>query len=105
MASATIHAGICGFTSVVEAECDEDQEVTFTVRTDCPNYRPIDGQPFTTDAYQVCFEKVGEGFVYETLKPHCRHAACPVPAGAVKAIEVAAGIALPRDVRIEVTNG
>lgn len=102
MATATVDAGICGFTSVIDAECDEDQKVTLTIHTDCPNYRELNGKSFQTDAYEVCFEKVGEGAVYELLRPHCRHAACPVPCGAVKAIEVAAGIALPRDALIEV---
>lgn len=101
MATATVHAGICGFTSVIEAECDDDQQVSFTVRTDCPNYRALDGTSHRTDALEVCFAKVGEGFVYELLRPHCRHPGCPVPAGAIKAIEVSAGLALPRDVSIE----
>ena len=102
MATATVHAGICGFTSVIDAQCDEDQEVTLTIQTDCPNYRDLNGTSFKTDAYDVSFGKVGEGAVYELLRPHCRHAACPVPSGAVKAVEVAAGIALPKDVLIEI---
>ena len=32
---------------------------------------------------------------------HCAHAACPVPSGLVKAIEVAAGLALPKDVTMK----
>ena len=31
---------------------------------------------------------------------HLPHAACPVPAGIVKAVEVAAGLALPKDASI-----
>jgi hypothetical protein len=102
MATATVQAGICGFTTVIDAQCDEDQEVTLTFKTDCPNYADLNGKGFTTDAYAASFGKVGEGAVYELLRPHCRHAACPVPSGAVKAIEVAAGVALPKDVHIEI---
>lgn len=102
MAKATIHAGICGFTTVVQADCNDDQEASFTLHTDCPNYRPIDGVTYTEDAFKLCFTKVGEGFIYETLRPHCVHGACPVPSGVIKAVEVAAGIALPKDAIIEV---
>lgn len=35
---------------------------------------------------------------------HKQHAACPVPAGIIKAIEVAAGLALPKDAKIEVSS-
>ena len=35
---------------------------------------------------------------------HCAHAACPVPVGIVKAIEVEAGLALPADVTIKISK-
>jgi hypothetical protein len=35
---------------------------------------------------------------------HCKHAACPVPSGIIKAIEVASGLALPKDASITVTQ-
>jgi len=35
---------------------------------------------------------------------HCKHAACPVPSGIIKAIEVAAGLALPKDASIQVSK-
>ena len=31
---------------------------------------------------------------------HCPHPACPIPAGILKAVEVAAGLALPKDASI-----
>jgi hypothetical protein len=35
---------------------------------------------------------------------HCKHASCPVPSGIIKAIEVASGLALPRDASIQVSK-
>lgn len=35
---------------------------------------------------------------------HLRHAACPVPAGIIKAVEVAAGLALPADATIKISE-
>ncbi len=104
MATATVHAGICGFTTVVTAASEDGQDVEVGFRTDCPNYAPLDGTTHRLDAFEACFTKVGEGPVYELLRPHCVHAACPVPSAVTKVIEVAAGLALPRDVSIEITK-
>ena len=35
---------------------------------------------------------------------HCFHAACPVPVGIIKAVEVAGGLALPKDATIKVSK-
>lgn len=35
---------------------------------------------------------------------HCHHAACPVPVGIIKAIEVEAGLALPANAVIELES-
>jgi len=35
---------------------------------------------------------------------HCSHAACPVPVGIIKAIEVEAKLALPSDVSIKLSK-
>ncbi len=34
----------------------------------------------------------------------CSHAACPVPVGIIKAVEVEAGLALPEDAHIKVSR-
>jgi hypothetical protein len=35
---------------------------------------------------------------------YCKHAACPVPVGIIKAVEVESNLALPADVTIKVTR-
>jgi hypothetical protein len=35
---------------------------------------------------------------------HCKHAACPVPSGIIKAVEVASGLALPKNASIQVSQ-
>jgi len=35
----------------------------------------------------------------------CSHAACPVPVGIIKAVEIEAGLALPKDVSIKLSKG
>ena len=46
-----------------------------------------------------------EGQLYGVARRFVRHPACPVLAGILKAVEVAAGLALPRDAVIKVTAG
>jgi len=102
MAEANIRAGICGYTTKVTAKADEEQDVALEITTECPNLKALEKELTQVNAYEECFEKIGEGTVYDTVRKHCRHAACPVPCGILKAIEAAAGLALPREVHIEI---
>jgi hypothetical protein len=43
--------------------------------------------------------------VQVSIESECAHAACPVPSGLLKAIEVAAGLALAKDVTMQVSTG
>lgn len=109
MARSRIYAGICGFTTTVEATSEDRQHVTLQIESNCPDVlrlaKKLSGQ--TIDAYAVIGPCAQPGSIYDThimdtagiIIPHV---ACPVPAGIHKAIEVAAGLALPRDARIEV---
>jgi hypothetical protein len=82
MASAEIESGICGFCT--------------TVKTTAEGRTLTEVDPYREISYR------GEGPV--TLKlaaEHLVHPACPVPSGILKAIEVAAGLALPKDASIK----
>jgi hypothetical protein len=50
----------------------------------------------------VAFANFMENPVYIAAAKHYKHAACPVPSGIVKAIEVACGLALPKDVSFKI---
>ncbi len=108
MGRATIHAGICGFVTDVRAASADRRHVTLKVRTTCPDVaklvKTLEGE--TWDAFVEIGPCAQPGSMYETrLMGVCGalpHVACPVPAGIAKAIEVAAGLALPQDARIEV---
>ena len=102
MAKATISAGVCGFVTTVTAVSEDGQNTRLTITSDCPNYKDLGRELTQADAYEVCFAKAGEGKIYETCRKYCKHASCPVPAGIVKAVEAACGLALPRDAAIKV---
>lgn len=98
-----VDAGICGFVSIITAESQDMQKVRLVFKTSCPNLKPLEEQgPLEIDAYNDAFGPVGETESYGILRPHVRHAACPVPMAMVKAVEAAAGLALPRDVQISI---
>jgi len=71
------------------------------MQTECPSLKPMAEELNEVDAYQECFAKVGESPVFQLARKHCKHAACPVPTAIIKAVEVAAKLALPKNVSIE----
>lgn len=103
MAKVEIFGGVCGFNTTVQATAGQKRQVELSVETECPNWRKVAAQLKTVNAYKELFAKLHEGELYQIYVSHIPHPACPVPAGIMKAIEVAAGLALPRDARIKVS--
>lgn len=104
MAKAIIRAGICGFDTEITAESDDMMTAVLHISSECPAYESLKNQPFEVDAVANCFSKVGLNEVYGLFRDTCKHAACPVPAGALKAVEVACGFALPSDANIKLSK-
>jgi hypothetical protein len=104
MAKVTVDSGICGFRTVIDLRSEDMQHASVRIETDCPNLKPLEAQPFEVDGYVECFSKLGESTVFEKLRPHCRHPGCPVPSGIIKGIEVACGLALPKDASIHIVR-
>jgi len=104
MVEVKINAGICGFITTIYAESEDLQMATLSIKTDCPNYKVLEDNPIEVDGFVECFSKLGEGGLYSLCKTYCPHAACPVAAGMIKAVEVACGLALPKTASIEVSR-
>jgi hypothetical protein len=103
LATSEIHAGICGFTTVVHAEMDGD-ECVLTINSDCPDIQRLADAVKRVDPMQEISWRGRPPRIMELAPKHCAHAACPVPAGIIKAVEVAAGLALPADATIKVSR-
>ncbi len=103
MATARIEAGICGFTTTVRTRA-EGATIKVEIESDCEHIKKLAAALTEVDPFrEITFR--GEGpLTYEMARQHCAHAACPVPTGILKAIEVEAGLALPKDVTITVTK-
>lgn len=103
---AKVDAGICGFKTIIEASLKERNIVEISMQTECPSLKPMAEELKEVDAYKECFAKVGESPVFHLARKYCKHAACPVPTAIIKDVEVAAKLALPKNVVIElVTEG
>ncbi|MCL6447884.1 MAG: hypothetical protein K6U04_06980 [Armatimonadetes bacterium] len=106
MAKAEIYGGICGFTTLVTAVkgAGKGREMEVAVRLDseCPSWQKVAEEIGSLKPFQELFSLPHEGQLYGVARRFVRHPACPVPAGILKAVEVAAGLALPRDATIKV---
>jgi hypothetical protein len=102
-AKAEIDSGICGFKTVVEAKGDMSH-VELKIKSSCDAVMKMaeeltEVEPFSEISFR------GKGPLTLKLAPACLlHAACPVPSGIIKAIEVAAELALPADATIKVSK-
>ena len=102
---ATVQAGVCGFVTEVVATSADQQHVEFEVTSTCEKITDLAGQLPAVDAYT----EIGAGFEGELLSTvqSCLLgccSGCAVPVGLFKAMQVAAGLALPRPVSIEIAR-
>ena len=104
MAKVIIKAGVCGFTTEINATSEDSMNVMLNIASDCPAYAHFKDEPFEMDAYACCFGKVGQSPVYELLAKTCLHASCPVPSATLKAMEVACDLALPKDAGMTISK-
>jgi len=109
MATAKIDAGVCGFHTDVSTSSEDGMFVTFEVTSDCDKIRGLGEALMTRDpinAYEEISpagQSVVMAIVRECLKGCC--AGCAVPVGIFKSMQVAAGLALPKDITIHITKG
>lgn len=100
-----IDAGVCGFKTSAQVSSEDSQHAVFEITSDCENIRRLatalkDREPI--DAYQEispAAQSVLMLAVRSTLTRCCT--GCAVPVGLFKAMQVAAGLALPKDISIK----
>ncbi len=102
MSKATVHAGICGYTTTIEAQANSKYHVCLNIQSDCKHIQKLAENLSEVNALQEISFRRGMPEALSRGAEFCTHAACPVPVGIIKAVEVAAGLALPKDVKIEI---
>ena len=103
MVKTTVHAGVCGFVTTIRADSPDAQNVEFKIESDCKTIQDLGGSLGVVDAYA----EIGDGFsgkVHEAIRSHLKGccSGCAVPVGIFKSMQVAACVALPANVSIEI---
>jgi hypothetical protein len=103
MARAEINPGVCGFTTTVETSMD-GKACNIKIASECKAIQKLAEELVRVQPFDEISFRKSTPTILQLGAKYCSHAACPVPVGVVKAVEVAAGLALPRDVEIKLTK-
>lgn len=100
-----VMSGICGMITEIRATSeDQASKVRLEINTRCENIQKLALELNVVDPMEeISFRGKGPRTLRMAAK-HCKHTACPVPSGIIKAIEVASGLALPKDASIQVSQ-
>ena len=103
MATAEISSGICGFSATVKTQT-EGRKVKVSIESECQAIQNLAAELTEVDPFQeITFRGSGPRSL-ELGAKHCYHTACPVPVGIIKAVEIEAGLALPKDPEIKLSK-
>ena len=106
MVKVEIVAGICGFTTIVEAKDKGEYKASFRLESECQNWKKVDdllgGKDLNmmTELFKDKKTEMLNSEVIDISLKTIPHVSCPVISGILKALEVSAGLALPKDASI-----
>lgn len=103
MAKAEISPGACGFETIVEVT-KEDNNLNISIQSKCKAIQKLAEELKTVEPYSEISFKGDLPRTIELGIKHCIHSACPVPVGIIKAIEIAAGLNIPKDTTIKLSK-
>jgi hypothetical protein len=103
-----IDAGICGFQTDALITSDDDQMVVFDVQSNCQKIQEL-GKLLkaqdAVDAYQEISPE-REGTILKTIRSMSKAccAGCVVQTGLLKGMQLAAGLAVPKDAHVAIAK-
>lgn len=105
MTRVVVNPGICGFITIIEVDKVAKRRVRVVITSDCEMVTKLGESLTELDQWEASKPRA-DCDVHRQASRHTLHSACPIPIGILKAIEVEAGLALPRDVviRFETTG-
>jgi len=103
MAKAEIFAGNCGFNTTVKTKMNGGN-CAVSIDSECSAIRRMAEHLAEVDPFREFTFRGAGPETYEAASKFCSHAACPVPVGIIKAVEIEAGLALPTDVTIKLSK-
>jgi hypothetical protein len=102
MANAEILPGNCGFTTTVEATMFGGA-CKISIVSECKAIQNLAQELTEVNPYQEISFRRNTPRILQMGAKYCTHAACPVPVGVIKAVEIEMGMALPMDVTIKLS--
>lgn len=106
MTKIKVFAGICGFTTQIEAHDLGNYVASLALESECPNWKNVNEILGNTEieVMRELFKdkKTGalDSKVFDTALATIPHVSCPVISGIFKALEISVGLALPKDASI-----
>lgn len=104
MTRVSINPGACGFTAKVTVEKSGGKEYLLTIKSECPMVKKL-GEALPVLNMLDIFVRLQDNPVYKQGGQCLKHTACPVPSGILKALEVEAGLNVPKDACIVFEKG
>ena len=100
-----VMSGICGMITEIRASSGETQgKVRLDINSRCEGIQRLAQElKIVNPMEEISFKGQGPRTLRMAAK-HCKHTSCPVPSGIIKAIEIAAGLALPKNASIQVSQ-
>lgn len=107
-ATVKVDAGVCGFQTAGCMIGDDDQQVVFEVQSDCDKIRRL-GELLKARGPVDAYGEMGARGDGVLMQAACSSAngccvGCVVPIALFKGMQVAAGLALPKDIHVSVAK-
>lgn len=99
MTRVVVNPGACGMQSAIEVEKKDSRTYNVKVGSECEMVVKL-GKEISELTMMDAFVRVLDNPVYRKAALCLKHVACPVPSAILKALEVEAGLNVPKDVTI-----
>ena len=99
MTKVVVNSGACGYTVTITAQKGQAGRIAVTLETECKMVKNMFTDVASLDRFTPLVGLMSNP-VYLSAAKHLKHAACAVPSGILKAVEVEAGLNVPKDVSI-----
>ncbi len=99
-----VDAGVCKMKTLIIAKENDMGLIELTIKSDCPNILKMSWKLEPMSPYSEVEAEFSKSEIYKLANDAVPHTACPVPAGMVKALEVAGDLGLKRDCSIKFIN-
>jgi len=100
MTRVVVNPGICGMKATVEVDRVGKRKVSVRITSDCEMVAKMGESLVELDQWDA-LKPLLHSEVYQCASECSLHTTCPVPMAILKAIEVEAGLALPRPVLVQ----